>query len=161
MSRSGEIAEIRGSEILIYTYPCCSAVINIITSFSLLTGERTGDSHVFYSREDFDAVFNSISKETKKEIRLTEDSEIRFSASGTEERMTPACDNNYSNIIGSINKGCTGQLIKKSDNNWVLIRLDAMITSQGYCLREYYLKLIGSKKYILYGWIEMDSIEKE
>jgi hypothetical protein len=143
----------------IYTYPCCAQILNIIVPYSMLTGEKLGEAHVFYSREDFGRIFPHFKKERIK-YQLYEDSDLRWSNSDTDRMYYPLCDR-FENIIGELKKETEFTLLEVMSNGWVLIRLDGMKTSEGYCLSEYDQDLIGGENYILYGWIPESKVKWE
>jgi hypothetical protein len=162
LSRPGKISEILGSELLIYTYPCCAEVLNIITPFSISTGEQIGVSHVFYSREDYNVIIHSINQDNQNGFKVNKDSKIRYSGSEFDRPMISYCDGNISNIIGSLPMNQEGKIVKASNcKSWVLARIDSMQTSKGYCVDEYYQRLINFEEYILYGWININDVEIE
>jgi len=157
LSRPGKIAGSQNDTIWVYSYPCCSQVLNIIVPFSIQTGEKLGNAHLFYSREDFTTVF-PVKEKVNQKYELAKESEIHWSPFETDQSHAPVC-NSYENIIGKVSEGTSFTLIEISSNDWVLIRLDNMLTSEGYCIDEYRQKLIGGDKYALYGWIPISHVK--
>lgn len=159
ISRSGKISAINQDTIWIYTYPCCASFLNVITPFSLETGEQIGDAHVFYSRKDAGWI-SPVKTTPKQHYIVRKGATLHFSPSLTEQAEVPICDQ-WSNQIGSIDEDQPFTLIEVLSNDWVLIRLDDMKTEEGFCLKEYYTRLIGRDTYIFYAWIQPGDVQWE
>ncbi len=158
-TRPGKVTRVEDDEISTYTYPCCAEIINIITRFNIVSGKQTGQPFVFYNRDDWSVINDSASSDSLMRFSAKEDCSVHYSSSESETPMIPMCNDNYSNIIGKISKGQEGNVISQSKNGWVLVRLDLMETTSGYCFNEYYKKLIQTDNYILVGWIKTDYIK--
>jgi hypothetical protein len=135
ISRSGKISAINQDTIWMHTYPCCASFLNVITPFSLETGEQVGDAHVFYSRKDAGWI-SPVKTTPKQHYIVREGTTLHFSPSLTDQAEVLS-------------------------NDWVLIRLDDMKTEEGFCLNEYYTRLIGRDTYILYAWIQAGDVQWE
>ncbi len=159
LSHPGKMIDLKGNDLSVYKYPCCAEKVNIITSYSLLTGERLRRPYIFYSSDDYYEVINSASVENKRQFVISEETRIHFSAAVLENLSLPMCNGSFSNVIGTLYAGQEGKVITHGRNGWILVRLDSMPTSTGLCLNEYYQKLIGSDEYVLFGWVKSETLK--
>ena len=158
-SKTGTVAYIEDGFLTIHTYPCCAAILNVLSTYELKSAKPTGVNHVFFSIDDFSDVEKTRRKESLDQgIELTKAIELRWEDNIKDPFYPiPTCENNRTNKISTFGQSTTGFLVKyNEEKTWAFIKFKNQDALETFCPINFEKDFIESENYFVYGWVQTD-----
>ena len=143
---------------VIYDYPCCAQQTHYVIEYKFDTESFTltaQQAHLFVGNS---TVLGGpyFPKQAQSHFPFTSKSEIalRWSANTTDSDPTKTCNNSMTNIICSYPEGSTGEVLYKSNEDWLFVRMDFNANSKNAC-EDNSVPGLKTIPIFYYGWIQL------
>lgn len=139
-------------------YPCCSSIINIVTTYALPSLAPIGKSHVVYCMPVTLPLLEKIRNTDLPKAHIIADCRLQLNEMEIDSHDWIDCPDPMTNESFQLKSGLEVELIETNQEGMSLIRIKNVKKDLLFCTSKYDEQLISGPNFHLLGWVESENL---